>query len=690
MPNAVVVDLGAAYGTAKSGVGIASMGVMRPELVMRNIVPVIMAGVLGIYGLIVAVIIQGSIDVPNGKETVYGSYTGFAHLSAGLCCGLSGLAAGMAIGVVGDAGVRAVGQQEKLFVGLILILIFAEALGLYGLIKESPRFVDVALCNIAEIVLQDTRSSSAIVHTVGFTLGMTAPPEKDADDTSNTMEVACKNFEIFRFHVRVTSASMTLHTRLVERLESTHQPAPIAFAKEPLTRSEDEDKHRHPWSDLEVAESARMGLTAPSRRHNPTSGGFRVTRVNHTFRLCATYPMLLIVPQHISDSDLKSIAHFRARGRVPAITYRHEATDALVARCAQPLVGLRRRRCASDELYVKFLQQHAVGGLYIIDSATTCVDKLVEEKASLLVHCSDGWDRTAQLTALVKVCCDPYFRTVDGFALLVQQEWVSFGHRFDSRCGMKAGHRSGAKKHGYWDDEQSSPVFVQFIDAVWQMTQLAPCSFEFNDAYLIALVDEVYARRTGTFLFDCDEQRMKARTYARCPSVWSDLNLPDMANPFYIVPDDADAKSPRVLRFRWHTSTLSIWPGLYLRSLESREAVCTQSVQQTQQALQTQLQTTQHLLNTQVELNAQLQAYVSNLESKTQALNVAFQGQVFSESGVVVHESDMDDASEEEAVLLSVTQTQKKVDMFVAAAILHPFEVLPTYFDEAETRRVVQ
>ena len=64
----------------------------------------------------------------------YSAYAGFAHLAAGLCCGLSGLAAGMAIGVVGDAGVRAVGQQEKLFVIMILILIFAEALGLYGLI----------------------------------------------------------------------------------------------------------------------------------------------------------------------------------------------------------------------------------------------------------------------------------------------------------------------------------------------------------------------------------------------------------------------------------------------------------------------------------------------------------------------------------------------------------------------------
>ncbi len=76
-----------------------------------------------------------SVVVPSATGgTKYSSYTGYAHLSAGLCCGLSGLAAGMAIGIVGDAGVRAVGQQEKLFVGMILILIFAEALGLYGLI----------------------------------------------------------------------------------------------------------------------------------------------------------------------------------------------------------------------------------------------------------------------------------------------------------------------------------------------------------------------------------------------------------------------------------------------------------------------------------------------------------------------------------------------------------------------------
>ncbi|CAO2181659.1 unnamed protein product [Urochloa humidicola] len=127
----VLSCMGAAYGTAKSGVGVAHMGVMRPELVMKSIVPVVMAGVLGIYGLIVAVIVITGIN-PGSKP--YYLFDGCAHLAAGLACGLSSLASGMAIGVVGDAGVRATAQQPKLFVGTILILIFAEALGLYGLI----------------------------------------------------------------------------------------------------------------------------------------------------------------------------------------------------------------------------------------------------------------------------------------------------------------------------------------------------------------------------------------------------------------------------------------------------------------------------------------------------------------------------------------------------------------------------
>lgn len=83
-----------------------------------------------IYGLVVAVLISNSLK----PAEEYPSFNGFLHLGAGLSVGLSGLAAGFAIGIVGDAGVRGTAQQPRLFVGMILILIFAEVLGLYGLI----------------------------------------------------------------------------------------------------------------------------------------------------------------------------------------------------------------------------------------------------------------------------------------------------------------------------------------------------------------------------------------------------------------------------------------------------------------------------------------------------------------------------------------------------------------------------
>merc|ERR1739838_74858 len=76
-----------------------------------------------------AVIINGKVE-----GGTYSALSGYAHFSAGLTVGMSSLAAGLAIGIVGDAGVRANAQQPRLFVGMILILIFAEALGLYGLI----------------------------------------------------------------------------------------------------------------------------------------------------------------------------------------------------------------------------------------------------------------------------------------------------------------------------------------------------------------------------------------------------------------------------------------------------------------------------------------------------------------------------------------------------------------------------
>ncbi|RAL02831.1 V-type proton ATPase proteolipid subunit [Aspergillus ibericus CBS 121593] len=124
----VFTSVGAAYGTAKAGVGVCSSGVLRPDLIVKNIVPIVMAGILGIYGLVVSVLIANNL----AQEITL--YTSLLQLGAGLAVGLCGLAAGFTIGIVGDAGVRGTAQQSRLYVGMILILIFAEVLGLYGLI----------------------------------------------------------------------------------------------------------------------------------------------------------------------------------------------------------------------------------------------------------------------------------------------------------------------------------------------------------------------------------------------------------------------------------------------------------------------------------------------------------------------------------------------------------------------------
>ncbi|EPY33953.1 V-type H+-transporting ATPase 16kDa proteolipid subunit [Angomonas deanei] len=124
-----LANVGAAYGTAKAGVAVAQLGIVQPTRVMRGIVPVVMAGILGIYGLIVSVIISNNMKIAG-----YPLFSGYMHLGAGLAAGFASLAAGYAIGVVGDICCYAYAKPKRIFVPMILMLIFAEALGLFGLI----------------------------------------------------------------------------------------------------------------------------------------------------------------------------------------------------------------------------------------------------------------------------------------------------------------------------------------------------------------------------------------------------------------------------------------------------------------------------------------------------------------------------------------------------------------------------
>ncbi|XP_073083797.1 phosphatidylinositol-3-phosphate phosphatase MTMR1 isoform X10 [Manis javanica] len=288
-----------------------------------------------------------------------------------------------------------------------------------------------------------------------------------------------------------------------------------------------------------VSEYKRQGLPNES---------WKISKVNSNYELCDTYPAIIVVPTSVKDDDLSKVSAFRAKGRVPVLSWIHPESQATITRCSQPLVGPNDKRCKEDEKYLQTImdanaQSHklvifdarqnsvadtnkAKGGGYesesaypnaelvfleihnihvmreslrklkevvypsidearwlsnvdgthwleyirmLLAGAVRIADKIESGKTSVVVHCSDGWDRTAQLTSLAMLMLDGHYRTIKGFEALVEKEWISFGHKF----------------------------------------ALFPSAFEFNELFLITILDHLYSCLFGTFLCNCEQQRFK-------------------------------------------------------------------------------------------------------------------------------------------------------------------------------------
>jgi hypothetical protein len=140
----------------------------------------------------------------------------------------------------------------------------------------------------------------------------------------------------------------------------------------------------------------------------------------------------------------------------------------------------------------------------LLDGTLVIVKSVHIFNSHVLVHCSDGWDRTAQLVSIAELCLDPFYRTYRGFQILIEKEWVAFGHKFADRCGhisnekyfinlANTGGSAAANtikdmqnklyKSGFHQRE-TSPVFHQFLDCVFQLIKQYPARFEFNEKML--------------------------------------------------------------------------------------------------------------------------------------------------------------------------------------------------------------
>ena len=387
---------------------------------------------------------------------------------------------------------------------------------------------------------------------------------------------------------------------------------------------------------------------------------FRISQINLNYKLCETYPAILIVPSSIDDSTLVKMAPCRVKKRFPLLTYAYthpnknkndnqEIKQSFLFRSSQINIGIFFKKNNSDEIkYINTITSlgkdnkgfifydcrpyisakanslkgagvdetsqynnckelifgnieniHAVRkslkraiekvyyGLSTINNGkliynsnnpnfkkflskfeetkwldylsdiltgTNVIINRLQSKLNVICHCSDGWDRTSQVCALVQIILDPYFRTFEGFAVLIEKDWVSFGHQFAIRNGCD--YRPEKKK-------ERSPIFIQFLHAVYQIMVQYPTAFEFKQNLLLYLSEEIYSNKFGTFLFNCEKELEEHNAKEITVSIWSDifLNKKKYINSLY-----KEVKTP--LNVKTGVQYLSIWKEFFYKYIK--------------------------------------------------------------------------------------------------------------------------
>ncbi|KAM4038015.1 myotubularin-related protein 10 [Anomaloglossus baeobatrachus] len=318
---------------------------------------------------------------------------------------------------------------------------------------------------------------------------------------------------------------------------------------------------------------------------------WRVCSVNEGYMISKSLPEYFVVPSSLADTDLKQYSYSFFGRRLPLWCWNHSNGSALVRmscikdqqrKIDQRICGgITRSHPLRSEVY-KCDLDHGLPTLQDIQSAFTklkqlCVNEPFEEteerwfsslestrwleyvrvflkqamdlvfvldskRLSVVIQEEDGRDLSCIVASLVQLMSDPYFRTIVGFQSLIQKEWVMAGYPFLDRCNH-------LKK-----SEKECPLFVLFLDCVWQLLEQYSAAFQFTETYLTVLHDSTCISLFGTFLFNCPHQRVQQSTEfgiakniqlgdekgLKFPSVWNwslQFSLKDRAlfnNPLYI------------------------------------------------------------------------------------------------------------------------------------------------------------
>ena len=173
----------------------------------------------------------------------------------------------------------------------------------------------------------------------------------------------------------------------------------------------------------------------------------------------------------------------------------------------------------------------------------------IKKEKTVLIHCSDGWDRTSQLSALSQILLDKYYRTLKGFIVLIEKDWLSFGHQFRLRNGFCPKEKR----------DEFSPIFIQWLDCIYQIIEQNCSKFEFNVNLLNYIAERIYSGKYGTFLFNSEKERKENNAKETTISIWNEIleKENEFKNPIY------DEKNEQEIQINY--KKIKLWKEYFLR-----------------------------------------------------------------------------------------------------------------------------
>ncbi len=323
-------------------------------------------------------------------------------------------------------------------------------------------------------------------------------------------------------------------------------------------------------------------------RQNLNFEKYSFTDENIHYNLCKTYPKKLIIPSKFKEFNLSQLATYRSKNRFPVLTYYYSKKESCIFRSSQCLSGKKSKTSNLEIEYFKCITENKKilniydlrskaaamvnilkgGGsddvnlydncrlefcdlenIHIIRNAykkfmedpenkdwikfisqliytTNKICNSIYKGEHVLIHCSDGWDRTTQICCLVQLILDPFYRSLNGFCILIEKDFISFGHQFALRNGCY----TLKKKNDF------SPIFIQFLYCVYQLIIQFPTAFEFNENFLIFLGTEIYNNKYGSFLFNSEHDLNINHGKELTVSIWSEVfeNKYKFYNHYYV------------------------------------------------------------------------------------------------------------------------------------------------------------